>query len=467
VIALLAALVATVPDATWSQNIDVLGGSQRADLGATVYNGRLYIAGGYNGTSAIGSVVFAPLGGDGSIGAPNSTTALLNATGALGIAVLNNYLFAAGGNISEVDSAPVNGDGTLGAFTATNPLSRAPYGQGLIAAFGLLWAPGGAHVTGGASPTTSFFTEVSVGSFQAGGGVTWATSGGSTLPSPRTHHALATDGVYLFIAGGQSDTSGNGGLDEVRASLGSISDTWTTVGQLPTSRQDAAAFTSGGFLFVVGGISNLTPLSEVLQARILTGGTLGAWIHTAPLKTARHLHAAVTANGYAYVIGGFGNDYLSDVEYKKLSTPGPATRLAITGVPATANVGDCVGPLQFELRDETGAPTWADADITVAIQPITGGHGSTGASCTDSVNGARIAGGADAAQFYVKVGAAGAQSIAGAAAGLTGASATVTVPEPATFDPHTVNGWGCSSAPAGWLALLALLVAKRNRRVEA
>src|ERR1041384_512924 len=80
-IALLLSLIATVPDAAWSTNIDLLGGFKRTDLGATVYNGRLYVAGGYN-VGATNSVIFAPLGGDGSIGAPVSTTPLKYASGA-------------------------------------------------------------------------------------------------------------------------------------------------------------------------------------------------------------------------------------------------------------------------------------------------------------------------------------------------------------------------------------------------
>lgn len=453
-------LLATVPDAAWSH---AALPSVRADSGAAVYNGRLYVAGGYNSSSGLTDVLFAGLGGDGSLSSFIATTPLPNAEGGIGIAGWPTGLYVAGGNIAEVDFARFNGDGTLGAFATTNTLTRAPYGQGLIAAGGILYAVGGAHASGTApNQTITYFTDVSVGTLGVSDGtVTW--TAGAALSAGRAHHGLASDGTYLYVAGGEGPGGANGTdlADVQRALLNQGSPAaWVQTATLPSARRGVAAFVSGGFLFVIGGSNNFTRLDDVLQARIMSDGSLGAWIRTTALTTARYLHAAVASNGYLYVIGGYGNDYLSDIEWKKLSTPGPAEKLAVSG-PATAQVGACAGPFTVQLHDASDAPTWADADVLVTVGNVTSVHSTS--SCTaDQATQFTITAATDSTQFWVRVNQGPDVAIASAAQ-MTGGSAEFAVTaQPSPADPHTVNGWGCASLDAGWLALLALLYSSRR-----
>ena len=60
----LLALLAAVSDQSWTVN--TFGTDlNRADGAAAVWNGRLYVGGGYNGTAAVAAVQYTPLGADG------------------------------------------------------------------------------------------------------------------------------------------------------------------------------------------------------------------------------------------------------------------------------------------------------------------------------------------------------------------------------------------------------------------
>lgn len=461
----LIALLASVPDAQWhsaTMNAPV------SDVGVTIYNGRLYVAGGYSAATTSSDVQFAPLGGDGSVGGFSSAGTLPNATGALGAVTQGSTFFVAGGNIDIPYFSPVASDGSLGTFQAGSTLGRAPYGQGLISAGTRLYAVGGAHVSG-TSPnfTYTYFTDVSVGT-PGPGTLTW--QAGAALPVARARHGLATDGSYIYVAGGQlSQTQYT--KEVLVSSIGGngLNLSWSPVTPLPTPRQGAQAFVYNGFLFVLGGQQeDFSVLGDVLQARILSGGAgaLGAWIQTTSFPQPRYSHgAAVSPLGYAYVAGGFATDYTADVEWKQLATPGPATQLVAGDGPSGATVDECAGPFTLALLDATNAPTWADGDLAVLIN-AGGAYVATKSDCSDQVGTTLLLkGGKDSMPFYVRWGSPGEITITPSHAGMSGESTHITVS--AALDPHTVNGWSCSSGGfASWIALLALLACRPRRRAN-
>ena len=189
------------------------------------------------------------------------------------------------------------------------------------------------------------------------------------------------------------------------------------------------------------------------------------------------LHAAVVNNGYAYVIGGFGGTYLQDIEWKKLTTPGPATNFVITGAPASATVGDCMGPITIALESADSDATWADQTLAVDLTATNGGWHSDSSCSDNALTNVTIVGGLDSRQLYLGATSAGTLTANAFGSGLGAANTSVTIAEapdggtqtPASGDndAHTVNGWGCSSAPGGWIALLALGAAMRARRKNA
>lgn len=434
--------------------------------------------GGYDGAGAASAAaLFAPLGGDGSIGGFTATAALPFGGGGLGMVDASGWLYVAGFNSTEVDAAPLNGDGTAGAFKSVDALPYDPFGQGLVTSGGKLWVAGGMHVSG-TSPnfTYSYYAGSYVGVVNAStGAVSW--TAGAPLPAGRARHGLATSGATFLWTVGGLEAGGDPGTATADVEVSRLDATtgvpgpWTATTPLPSARYSVASFESNGFLFAVGGHTDTAGevLPDVLQARIKPDGTLGPWIAGTPLPQGRYLHAAVTNLGYAYVIGGFTTDYTADIEWKKLTTPGVAAKLGFAGaVPSSGKIGECLGPFEVQLSDAADNPTWNDVDpFSVNVSTGDSTLVSLDAACAaQNTTILPIAAGADSAKFWVKFSAAGEKTIQVSRDGLTAASTSLTVDENA--DPHSVNGWGCSSVPAGWFMLLALLlVAKRDRRVQA
>jgi hypothetical protein len=457
---LLAAAVVPIDSEPWQ----VTDGPARAGLAAAVWNGRLYVAGGSSPSGNSTDVLFAPLSPTGAPGALTSTTPLRAPRAEFGMAALSGRLYVAGGGTAEVDFASIGADGSVGSFAATRPLPQAVSGAGFIAADGRLYAVGGMRMT--STPPATYFADVFVGTPDPiTGQVSWAA--GTPLPAGRSRLGVIASAGSLYVVGGEIDDGANGAAskDVLTATLDAqgIPGPWTQLAPLPGGRRLAAVFESGGFIFVAGGQdSGHTYRNYVMQVRILPDRSLGFWTSGSALPRERWLHAAAVADGRAYVVGGrIIGGYASDLDWRRLRTPGPAAALALSG-PTAATVGDCFGPFIVQLLDTSGKVTWPDAPIVlnVASQPHYDEMYCNHASPDTSIP---VVAGLDSAMFYLHATAAGTMSVTASGPGLTSA-APIDVSVHPPPDPHLVNGWGCStSGPAmGWLALLVLLYSSRR-----
>ena len=91
-------------------------------LSATSYGGRIYSLGGYNGLNYTSTVYYAQINGGGSLGSWQRTTSLPSPMGSFLVWAYGGNIYISGGwNGSNTTSssyyAPINGDGTLGAWT--------------------------------------------------------------------------------------------------------------------------------------------------------------------------------------------------------------------------------------------------------------------------------------------------------------------------------------------------------------
>ena len=90
---------------------------------SVVYNGYVYEIGGYDGSTTVSTVYYAPINSNGTIGSWTTTTSLPVATYDSTSVVYNEYVYEIGGwNVSTVDYAPINANGTLGIWTSTTSL---------------------------------------------------------------------------------------------------------------------------------------------------------------------------------------------------------------------------------------------------------------------------------------------------------------------------------------------------------
>jgi N-acetylneuraminic acid mutarotase len=185
----------------------------RDGIGCVVHDGYLYVVGGYDGGSDYTTVWFAPIEGDGSVGAWNSTTSMPAVRRCHGGCAHDGHLYITGGFTmgalpdahNDVWCAQVQPDGFIGPWVSTSALPSARYGHPCCAHDGRLLVTGG-------QTAFSYYSTVWHGDIGADGLVDlWETA--DALPESRTGHGACVDGVYLYVIGG---VNWSGNLDTVR-----------------------------------------------------------------------------------------------------------------------------------------------------------------------------------------------------------------------------------------------------------
>lgn len=348
------------------------------------YNNYLYIIGGRDGTTYLNNVQYAPINSDGSLGTWGQTSAMNTARASFGSVIINGYMYSIGGETSNGvytatnESAKINADGTLSAWTnntssavttagggitswndniyvitgrhngtrgkqvifhkvrsgggggstagsTTNATSFAgPYANGwsrgqVFTSNGYLYAIGGYSGTGPTTSGTTWYAPLnndgSVGS--------WTQT--TTLNSARQRFGIAIANNNVYVMGGL----GAGGSELSSIEYASISPTgglgsWTTSSNsLSNGRQDIAAVTRGGYLYVSGGQNGTTYYNDVQYAPINNDGSVGTWATTTAVTGVRYGHGMIVYGDRLYIIGGRGqNGYLSDAYFASFGSNG-------------------------------------------------------------------------------------------------------------------------------------------------
>ena len=107
------------------------------------------------------------------------------------------------------------------------------------------------------------------------------------------------------------------------AGAGSIGAWQTSPNTIPANPVNASYVTANGYAYAIGGTNNFGNLDNVSYAKLNADGTTGAWIsspHTLP--NSLFYSSAVTANGYVYVLGGYNFGFFDTVYYAPLNTDG-------------------------------------------------------------------------------------------------------------------------------------------------
>lgn len=234
---------------------------------ATVAVGRtLYLVGGQHfrpgfGVGASPLVYYSRLNADGTPGPWTETTPLPKAAFFLNAAVWNGRVYVTGGwngegLLPDVYSAPANADGTLGAWRAETPLPEGVYTHA-AAAEGTLYVLGG--VVNGGSDVRNDVYKAAIGADGALGA--WEAT--TPLPVPLANLGSALAGGRLYVTGGwtgaEASTITYSAPILPDKSLGE----WTAYATLSPGRHRHATAVGGGRLYVSGGV-NGQPLNEVL-----------------------------------------------------------------------------------------------------------------------------------------------------------------------------------------------------------
>lgn len=126
-----------------------------------------------------------------------------------------------------------------------------------------------------------------------------------SLPARLVSFAAATAKGYLFVMGGLSyETEYQRHVYSAPIQDDGLLGRWVEVAQLPQALRAHAAVVANEHLFVLGGLNNYGLQSTVFSARINDDGTLDSWDMLPNLPIPLASHAAVSAQGYLYVLGG-------------------------------------------------------------------------------------------------------------------------------------------------------------------
>lgn len=238
------------------------------------------------------------------------------------VAVLNGYLYVAGGCTSATDCtaatsnvqyAPIStSDGSIGTWSsATNGLPA-------VRAWGkLVAAGGGLYYLGGQSSTaTDERAEVYyVSSFSSGDiSAAWSTASGgigdtaSQAAQERTKFGTAVWNNRIYVVGGLSSAGAATNTVFISPQLtgGNIAaDSWASDADVPdVARYGAAVVAYANNLYIFGGNDGTNYLNDAQFTQINSDGTVDAWTFTTSMSSYVSEAEAFAANGYIYLIGG-------------------------------------------------------------------------------------------------------------------------------------------------------------------
>lgn len=237
---------------------------QAIDQAATVKDhGFIYEIAGYNNSAPINNVYYAAANSDGSLGQWQSTTSLPTAVVDPSAVVFNGYVYVMGGwndnpNMGQstyynnVYAAPIEANGTLGSWQSMTALPYSENGGNAFAYDGYIYLLGGGNTNAYSAPIEANGTTGN-----------WTTT--TTLPDSLQYSSLVQSDGYVYEIGGSDGgaTSTNAIYYAQVNNNGTLAAWQTSAQQLPTPYSFTTAATIGGYLYILGGYHSSTLYSTV------------------------------------------------------------------------------------------------------------------------------------------------------------------------------------------------------------
>jgi Kelch motif len=236
---------------------------------AVAANGYIYALGGGPDSSSLSSVELSAINSDGSLGAWQTVSSLLTPRYQFGAVAAGGFLYVIGGSpfgggvLGSVEFAAINADHTLGPWQTTSSLNVPRAALKVVAVDNNIYALGG---DGPLSSTGEEYTVERAVINPDGTLSAWQYV--SSMTAGRVAHATVAASGFLFAIGGANLPS-----VEQAAVLGGSLGTWRTTSPLITSRNTHAAVSGpdGTHLYVIGGYPNTggSPLMSVEVANVI------------------------------------------------------------------------------------------------------------------------------------------------------------------------------------------------------
>ena len=294
---------------SWTQTTSFSGNIEGG--AAVAYNGYMYMLGGSTGSpgscgansNCLNTSYYAPINGDGTLGAWGATTVLNRAEAAAEAVAYNGYMYISGGSgsaaFSNVDYAHINADGTLGAWTALNSMIGGRYAHIMYAYNGYMYIAAGYQNR----------SDVQYALINANGTLgTWLST--TSLPVGVTYLTGASYNGYLYAMTGYDGTNDTNSVYYAKIDpAGEPNGFTTTSTAFGTARALACSVAYNGYLYVIGGSTTDTSAHNVANVDYAplnaTTGQAGTWASTTALPVATGSLGCTVAGGRLYVMGGY------------------------------------------------------------------------------------------------------------------------------------------------------------------
>ena len=267
-----------------------------------VWNGRIYMFG--YGNSA-NSVRYGNINTDGSLGEIKYGLPLPKPVENFSCVVWNGCVYIIGGYCDETSQSPVyyskiNTDGSLGLWQATTVLPIRIWDHSAVVWNSRIYITGGHNGTDYQS-TVYYAVINSDGSLGA-----WQT--GNALPVGIYQHSSIVWNGRIYITGGYSEYQNRVRYAVINndGSLGA----WQMGTNLPQNIYDHSSLIHNGKLYVIGGRQYWSYLNIVYSSDINSDGSLDAWQTETFLPINIFGHSAVECNNRIYVTGGNTSHYI-------------------------------------------------------------------------------------------------------------------------------------------------------------
>lgn len=244
----------------------------------------LYVAGGFNDSGQLATILRSPVADDGSLGPWQDAGMLPTAVAGAGVVVTHGVVVLAGGFSSNATlTAAINADGSLGTWKTGPTLPGKWFHTSAVVHGDYVYVLGGINGTMTTDDVvrSPIDAQGNMGPYEVI----------AHLPYTLSHHTAILDGDTLYVINGQTgNTNNNSGKPHREVQIATFQadgklSAWTEGPQTPDAYETHGSALHDGFVFIIGGVmdattdeSNGLPSRDVLRAPILGPGQLGPWV---------------------------------------------------------------------------------------------------------------------------------------------------------------------------------------------
>lgn len=268
-----------------------------------VTKNRVYVFGGWNGSSGVSNVYTAPINTDGSIGSWTSGTSLPNALFQTRSVIVKNKVYLIGGATSDnVSTATVlmsniNTDGTIGAWTTSNALPSAMSHAGIFVTNSRI------YVAGGVTNSTSNGNVYSCPINSDGTIGSWVTE--TSLPAILTGSQPIVTKNRVYLLGGNNGGNWVSTVYTATFNADGTVGAWTTGTSLPNTVGYSSVVVTNSRIYLLGGYIGGSYVTTTYTAPLNSDGTIGTWTTGTALSSALCLSNPIIVKNKIYLIGGY------------------------------------------------------------------------------------------------------------------------------------------------------------------